>query len=147
MSTSSNTATPRAALAQPSKGLNIGLWIAQGFLAMTLAGGAIWKFVTPVAELAEKMPWMGQVSLGFLYMTAFFDLLGGLGVVLPSLTRVKPGLTVLAALGCAALMGCAIAFHISRGEAGDTPFNFFVMALALFVAWGRSRKVPIVSRS
>ncbi len=147
MSTSSNAATAKAALVQPSKGLNIGLWVAQSLLAVTLVGGALWKLMTPVAELAAQMPWMGQVSPGFLYTTAVFDLLGGLGVILPALTRIKPKLTVLAALGCVALMGCAIAFHLSRGEAADTPFNFFVVALALFVAWGRSRKVPIAQRS
>ena len=59
----------------------------------------------------------GLLSRGLLYSTAVFDLLGGLGVVLPSVTRIKPSLTVLAALGCAALQACAIAFHVSRGEA------------------------------
>jgi hypothetical protein len=114
---------------------------------MTLVGGAIWKVVTPVSELAAKMPWMGQVSPGFLYTTALVDLLGGLGVFLPSLTRIKPGLAVLAAVGCVALMAGAIIFHISRGEAADTPFNFFVMALSLFVARGRHQKAPIAPRA
>ncbi len=82
---------------------------------------------------------MGDVSPGFLYATAVFDL-GGLGVVLPSLTRTKPGLTVLAALGCAALQACAVVFHFSRGEAANTPFNFFLIALSLFVAWGTARE-------
>jgi hypothetical protein len=62
------------------------------------------------------------------------------GVLLPSLTRLNPGLTVLAAIGCVALMAAAIVFHISRGEATDSPFNFVVAALALFVAWGSYRK-------
>jgi hypothetical protein len=86
---------------------------------------------------------MGQVPVAFLRATGVFDLLGGLGVLLPSLTRVKPGLTVLAALGCAALQACAIVFHISRGEAANTPFNFFLLALSAFVAWGRRR--PLTS--
>jgi DoxX-like family len=125
---------------KPSVRLNAALWIAQGLLALTLVGGAVWKVITPVEQLAAQMPWMGQVSPGFLYTTALFDALGGLGVLLPSLTRIKPGLTVLAAIGCVALMAAAIVFHISRGEATDTPFNFVVAAMALFVAWGRYRK-------
>jgi hypothetical protein len=92
------------------------------------------------------MPWMGQVSPSFLYATALFDLLGGLGVLLPSLTRIRPGLTVLGALGCAVLMVGAIVFHVSRGEAASTPFNFFLVALALFVAWGRRSRAPIAPR-
>jgi hypothetical protein len=96
---------------------------------------------------ATMIPWAGQVSAGLLYATAVFDILGGLGVVLPSATRIKPGLTVLAALGCGALQACAIVFHLSRGEAANTPFNFFLVALALFVAWGRRSKAPIVERT
>lgn len=132
---------------QPSGGLHVVLWIVQGLLALTFAGGGVWKLATPVPELAAEMPWMGQVSPGFLYATAVADLLGGLGILLPSLTRIKPGLTVLAALGCAALMACAIVFHVSRGEEADTPFNFLLVALALFVAWGRRSKAPLAPRA
>jgi hypothetical protein len=90
---------------------------------------------------------MGQVSPSFLYTTAVFDTLGGLGVVLPSVTRIRPRLTVLAALGCVALQTCAIVFHFSRGEAANTPFNFVLVVLALFVAWGRRSRAPIPPRS
>jgi uncharacterized membrane protein YphA (DoxX/SURF4 family) len=132
---------------RPSKALDIGLWVVQVLLSLSFVGGGLWKLGTPVAELAAKMPWMGQVSPDFLYATALFDILGGLGVLVPSVTRIKPGVTVLAALGCVALMACAIGFHFSRGEAASTPFNFFLVALALFVAWGRYSKVPIAPRA
>ncbi len=143
-------ATPsiqREAHHQPSQGLNIALWIVQGLLGLTFAGTGVWKLATPIAELAEKMPWMGQVSPSFLYVTALADLVGGLGIFLPSATRIKPGLTVLAALGCILLMASAILFHLSRGEGANTPFNFVMAALALFVAWGRRSKAPIAPRS
>jgi hypothetical protein len=93
------------------------------------------------------MPWMGQVSPTFLRVTAALDVLGGLGVLLPSLTRIKPQLAVLAALGCVALMAGAVIFHVQRGEAANTPFNFFLAGLAGFVAWGRHRRAPIGPRS
>jgi uncharacterized membrane protein len=127
--------------------LNVALWIVQGLLALSFAGGGVWKLATPIPDLAAKMPWMGQVSPGFVHLTAVFDILGGLGVLLPSVTRIKPGLTVLAALGCVALMAAAIFFHVSRGEAANTPFNFVLVALSLFVAWGRWSKAPIAPRA
>jgi DoxX-like family len=102
--------------------------------------------ITPIPALAAQIPWAGQVSRSFLYATAFFDILGGLGVLLPSLTRIMPGLTVLAALGCVGLQGSAIVFHFSRGEAAETPFNFLLVALLLFVLWGRRSKAPITQR-
>jgi hypothetical protein len=120
--------------------LNIGLWLVQGLLFVIFVGTAVWKLATPLPKLAAMIPWAGQVSVPFLYFTAVADFAGGLGVLLPSLTRIKPGLTVLAALGCVALQASAIVFHFSRGEAANTPFNFLLVALAAFVAWGR-RKV------
>jgi hypothetical protein len=129
-----------------SNGIRIALWSIQGLLALTFVGTGIWKLTSPIPELAAKMPWMGQVSSGFLAMTAVFDILGGLGVLLPSVTRIKPGLAVLAALGCAALQASAVIFHVSRGEAANTPFNFLLIALSLFVAWGRRSKAPIAPR-
>ena len=139
------TASPRTN--KPSKGLSVGLWLVQGLLALTFVGTGIWKAVTPIAELAAKMPWMGEVSPSFLYVTAVFDTLGGVGVLLPSVTRILPRLTVLGALGCAALQASAIVFHVSRGEVANTPFNFFLIALALFVAWGRCTKAPVAPRA
>lgn len=130
-------------VSSPARGLNVALWFVQGLLALTFVGTGIWKIATPIPNLAAVIPWAGEVSPGFLYATAMFDLLGGLGVLLPSLTRIKPSLTVLAALGCAALQLCAIGFHFSRGEAANTPFNFLLVGLALFVAWGRHSKARI----
>lgn len=130
-----------------SPGLNIALWVVQGLLGLMFIGTGIWKVATPVAELAAKMPWMGQVSPGFLYATALCDTLGGVGLLVPSLTRIKPGLTVLAALGCVALQLSAAAFHFSRGEGANTPFNFVLVALSLFVAWGRHSRAPIAPRA
>lgn len=60
-------------------------------------------------------------------------------MVVPSLTRIKPWLTPLAAVGCAALQVSAIVFHFSRGEAANTPFNFVLVGLSAFVAWGRRK--------
>jgi uncharacterized membrane protein YphA (DoxX/SURF4 family) len=132
--------------AAPSKALSISLWVVQALLALTFVGSGGWKLLTPVPELAAMIPWAGQVPVAFLQAIALIDLAGGLGVLLPSLTRIKPALTVLAALGCAALQVSAIVFHFSRGEAANTPFNFLLVALSLFVFWGRRSRAPIAPR-
>jgi hypothetical protein len=139
----SSLTAPQAA---PSRGLNFGLWAVQWLLGLMFVGTGLWKVATPIPELAAKMPWMGQVSPAFLYTTALFDTLGGLGILLPSVTRIKPGLAALGALGCVALMAGAIVFHFSRGEGANTPFNFVLVALSLFVAWGRHFRAPIAPR-
>lgn len=134
------------AQARYSQSLNIGLWLVQVLLFITFTGTAVWKLLTPIPQLAAMIPWAGQVSPAFMYATAVVDLCGGVGVLLPALTRIRPGLTALAALGCAALQLCAIVFHLSRGEGANTPFNFLLVGLSLFVFWGRRSKAPLLPR-
>jgi multisubunit Na+/H+ antiporter MnhG subunit len=81
--------------------------------------------------------WAGQVSPGLLYATAVFDVLGGLGVLRPSVLRVLPRVTLAAAVGCILLQASAIVFHFWRDEAANTSFSFSLIALWLFVFWGR----------
>ena len=128
-----------------SKPLNIGLWVAQALLALVFIGTGVFKLVTPIATLAGMWPWAGEYPV-LVRLTGILDLCGGIGIVLPALTRIRPRLTVLAALGCAALMAGAIVFHLSRGEGANTPFNVVMLVLALFVWWGRRAKTPIVSQ-
>ncbi|MFT3714150.1 MAG: DoxX family protein [Archangium sp.] len=123
-----------------SRAQNVALWVVQVLLALTFVGTGAWKLFTSPAELGQKFSWMGEQPV-LLRVTGVVDALGGLGLVLPMLTGVKPRLTFFAALGCAALMVSAIVFHFSRGEAANTPFNFVLLCLSLLVALGR-RKMP-----
>lgn len=124
----------------PSKALNITLWIVQGLLAATLIWAAYMKLTQSPAQLAAMWPWAGEVSPTLVKLTGIVDLLGGLGLILPALLRIKPMLTPVAALGVIVLMICASVFHILRGEASQIGFNIVVILLAAFVACGRFRK-------
>lgn len=119
-----------------SKPLNITLWTAQALLALVFIGTGVFKLATPIATLAGIWPWAGEYP-ALVRPTGIIDLCGGVGIVFPMLTRIRPRLTILAALGCAALMVGAIAFHLSREEGANTPFNVVMLILALFVWWGR----------
>jgi hypothetical protein len=141
-----NATAQIAGSTKASKTLRISLWVVQGLLSLIFTGAGLWKLLTPVPELAAMIPWAGQVPKAFLQAIGVIDLCGGIGILLPALIRIKPGLTVLAALGCALLQVCAIAFHVLRGEAARTPFNFVLVALSVFVLWGRRSKAPIPSR-
>lgn len=127
---------------KPSPTLNILLWIAQ----FTLAVGFIWasamKLFQAAETLAEMWPW-AAAHPGLVKFTGILDLLAGIGLVLPSLLRIYPQLTIYAAYATIALMVAASIFHISRGEASQIGINIFFAALALFIAWGRQAKVPI----
>ena len=122
------------------------LWIVQALLAVAFVFNGCAKLAIPLQALSQKMPWTGEHPT-LVRVTALVDITGGLGLLLPALTRFTPGLSVLAALGCSVLQVCAIIFHVLRGEAILTPLNFVVLALLLFVLWGRGKKIPIPSRS
>ncbi|KYH02025.1 DoxX family protein [Bradyrhizobium sp. DOA1] len=132
--------------AAPGRALRIGLWAAQVVLAFVVVSAGFVKLTTPIPQLAAMMPWAGQYSETFVRSIALVDLAGGIGILLPALTRILPRLTVLAALGCAVLQVIALVFHLSRGEADVAPLNIALLALSLFVLWGRGSKAPIAPR-
>ena len=132
--------------APSGRALRIGLWVAQGLVCFVFIAAGLVKMLTPISQLAAMMPWTGEHSEAFVRIIGAIDLAGGIGILLPALTRILPNLSVLAALGCSVLQVFAIAFHVSRGEAPVTPLNLVLLALALFVLWGRGRAAPIAPR-
>ncbi|GAB3557682.1 DoxX family protein [Spirosoma fluminis] len=122
------------------------LWVAQVSLAASLVWAAGMKLVQPVDKLSAMWPWVGQVPAALVKFTGLVDLLGAIGLILPSLVRIKPKLTPIAAIGIIVLMLCASIFHIGRGEASGIGVNIVFAIIAAFVAWGRLRKVPIAAK-
>jgi uncharacterized membrane protein YphA (DoxX/SURF4 family) len=132
--------------AAPSKGLNIGLWIVQVLLAVAFGMAGLMKSTAPIEELAKQMVWPGTMPAAMVRFIGVSELLGGLGLLLPSLTRIQPKLTALAAAGLVVVMVLAAGFHVTRSEFGALPVNFVLGGLAAFVAWGRFKKAPIAPR-
>lgn len=123
---------------QPSKALNISLWVTQFVLAAGFIWAAYTKLFTPAGKLAAMWPWTAD-NPDLIKLTAVFDLMAGIGLVLPMLLRIQPRLTVYAAYGAIALMIAAGAFHIFRGEASLIGINIFFLVLAAFIVWGRGK--------
>jgi putative oxidoreductase len=131
---------------RPSKALHVGLWVVQGLLgAMFLAVGAM-KATQPIAVLVDTLGWPAAVPPALVRVIGVAEFLGGLGLILPAATRVKPMLTPLAAVGLATVLLFATMFHISRGELGALPLPLVLGAVAAFIAWGRAAKAPIAPR-
>ncbi len=142
----SATVTAPVDAAQPSKGLNIGLWIVQVLLGAAFIMIGAMKTFTPVEELAKNMPDMVANGAGLLRFIGISELAGGIGVLLPALTRIKPILTPLAGLGLLVVMILAAGFHAMRGEFSSLPGPIVFGGMAAFVAWGRFKKAPISAR-
>lgn len=129
-----------------SKAMHISLWVVQVLMAAVFLMSGFMKVSMPVVELSAMIPWTLSVPAGLVKFIGLSELLAGLGLLLPSLLRIKPILTVWAGLGLATIMLGAIPFHISRGETSVIGMNAIFMLLAIFVAWGRWKKAPIQPR-
>lgn len=130
----------------PSKALHIGLWVLQILLAfMFLMAGAS-KFFTPLEAQRASMEWAKHTSDGVIYFAGFAEILGGLGLILPSLLRIMPWLTSAAALGLAVVMILAAAINVSIGESKGIMPTILIAGIAFFVAWGRNKKAPISAK-
>lgn len=136
-----------SAEAPRGNGMHVGLWVAQGLLAAAFLAAGLMKLTAPLEQLQAQMPWVGGAMGPLVRFIGASEALGALGLVLPAATRIKPGLTPLAALGLTVVMALALATHLSRGELSAAPAPVVLGAMAAFVAWGRSRLAPIAPRS
>lgn len=118
--------------------MKVGLWIAQGLLALAFLGAAALKLFA-FDMMAAKMPGTAQLH-GLFVFIAICEIAGAIGLITPLLTGIMPILTAWAAAGLATIALLAGGFHIMRGETGELPAVFVLFALAAFVAWGRGWK-------
>ena len=126
---------------------NIGLWVAQVLLALAFGAAGVMKLFQPIEALGAMMTWVTVTPDLLVRFIGFVELAGALGMILPAITHILPFLTPLAALGFAIIQVLAIGVHASLGEtAMSLPMNLVLLALSLFVAWGRFRKAPISPR-
>jgi len=124
--------------------MSIILWILQVLLALLFIFAGATKFVMPVEEMNRQAP---VVLPGlFLHFIGACEILGGLGLILPSLLRIKPGLTPLAALGLAIITAGATVITLQAPVRAAAAFPFVVCLLCVFVAYGRLRVRPIAGR-
>lgn len=126
--------------------MNIGLWIAQSMLALAFVAAGLMKLTTPYEALVTQMTWAAHVPAAGVMLIGVLEILGAVGLILPSLSRVKPSLTPLAAAGLVTTMVFAAGLHIAIGEGMSIAPNLALGGLAAFVAWGRFKKSPITPR-
>jgi hypothetical protein len=119
------------------------LWVVQGLLALLFlfAGGA--KLVMPAAELTAQTP----LPAAFLRFIGVMEMLGGLGLVLPGMLRIRTGLTPIAAAGLTIIMIGAVVVTIQTMGTAMAALPFVTGALAVFVCYGRWRVAPLVGRT
>ena len=128
--------------ARPKKGLHIALWVVQVLLALLFIWAGGMKLVLPAEQLSGP-PGSVVMPIAFIRFIGVCEFLGGVGLILPSLLRIKPGLTPLAAAGLVIIMIGAVGITLAGGAGAGAAFPAVAGLLSTFVAYGRWRLAPI----
>jgi uncharacterized membrane protein YphA (DoxX/SURF4 family) len=120
--------------------MNIALWIIQALLALLFlfAGGV--KLVMPIEEMMKQMPL--PLPGWFIRFTGIVEVLGAIGLILPWLLRIRPGLTPLAAAGLVIVMIGATAYTLAAVDVPSALMPLVVGFFCAFIAYGRWRLTP-----
>ena len=123
--------------------MNIALWIVTALLALAFAAAGALKLSQSKEKLAASgMGWTDDYSPTMIKTIGAVELLAAIGLVLPALTGIAPILVPLAATGLVIVMIGAILTHARRNELQAIGINAALLALAAFVAAGRSALAP-----
>jgi hypothetical protein len=124
--------------------MNIVLWIMQVVLAVVFfAHGGF--MVAPPADMVAMID--AQLTAPLRMFIGVAEILAAIGLIAPSLTRVLPKLTPLAAAGLMIIMVSATVLHLVRGEHQSALMTLVLLALATFVTYMRWNIRPIAPRS
>jgi hypothetical protein len=132
--------------ATTGKGWTIALWIAQLLLAAAYGLFGSMKATQPLDQISIMMKWIPDFPPLFVRTLGIVEVLGAIGIILPSLFRIQPRLTVIAALCILVHQFCAVALHASKGEFDVLGLNVVLIALAAFIFWGRRTKAIVTPR-
>ena len=115
------------------------LWVVQGLLALLFLFTGGMKLVLPIEAMQDPVALPGL----FLRCIGVAEVLGALGLILPGLLRIRPGLTPLAAAGLVIIMTGATVVTVAGGQLAPALLSVVVGLLAAFVAFGRWRLAPL----
>jgi hypothetical protein len=119
--------------------MNYALWIVQGLLALIFLGAGGIKLVLPLENLTGPIPLPGL----FMRCIGVAEVLGAIGLILPGLLRIRPGLTPLAAAGLVIIMIGATVVTLGTGDIAMALIPLVLGLLSAFVAYGRWRLAPL----
>ena len=118
------------------------LWVVQVLLALLFLFAGVSKLIMSIEEMTRDIHLPGS----FLRFIGVVEILGAIGLILPSWLRIRPGLTPLSAAGLVIIMIGATILSLTLGiKLALMPF--VVGLFAAFVAYGRWKLAPIAASS
>lgn len=115
--------------------MNFALWIVQTLLALLFLFTGGMKLVMPIEAMTAQIVMPGL----FLRFIGVVEVLGAIGLILPALLGIRPGLTPLAAAGLVIIMIGATVVTLASMPPSWAILPVVTGLLAGFVAYGRWR--------
>lgn len=127
----------------PSRGVHFGLWGLQILLALAFLAAGSFKLVTPAGEIiAAGM----TIPIPVLRFAGLSEVLGAVGLILPTGLRILPWLTPVAAACLSLVTLLAVGTHVAMGDVGAAAPPLVLAVLCAGVAWGRWSASPVSAR-
>ena len=121
------------------------VWALQVLVGLYFIAIGVMHFAVPEG-LPEQMAWMYDLPTWLHVASGTAEILGGLGLILPGLTKIRTVLTPLAAAGLMLVMVLAALWHVPRGETTNVVGNLVMLALLAVIFYVRWRTHPLPER-
>lgn len=123
--------------------MNVVLWVLQVLLAAAFAAHGL-MMLAPPPEIAAQMN--AVLPRWFSLFIGVAEVLAAIGITVPGITRIRPQLVSWSAWGLAFVMISATLWHIVRAEYSSAAITLVLLAMAVYVAYMRSRVMSIQAR-
>lgn len=120
--------------------MDMALWIVAAVLAVAYLGSGGGKLILSkekIAGFGSSAKWVEDFSPGSVKAIGALEVLGAIGLILPAVVDIAPGLVPVAALGLVLIMTGAVVLRIRRHEFKLMLADLTYLVMAGFVAWGR----------
>ena len=122
--------------------MDIALWVIQILLGAVFILAGFMKITQPIPRLATNMGWVNSYTPPFVRFIGAVEFLGGIGLIVPAITKILPWLTPVAAGGLAIVMAGAVVYHIQHKENAQVLPSLILLILSVIVLVGRSLVTP-----
>ena len=122
--------------------MNILLWVLQGALGFMSAAGGSYK-ITHFEQLKKMTASMRALPKGLWMLVGAFEVVAGLGLILPAALKWMPMLTPDAAIALAVESALLSAAYLFYGDRAPLPYTAVMALVAGFIAYGRLAVLPL----
>lgn len=131
---------------QVSKPIQVLVWLIQIFLTVTFLFFAWVHLATPIAQLHKFVTWFAVFPDWVLRGIGVVEGIAALAFFLPSVLRIKPGLSILAGAVLTMAMFIATSMHFVHQEYAVIPYPAVLAVLSGYVALMRMTRAQVKGR-